>query len=131
MFSVGSLTFVNFVAFPQDSRVYAGYFAMFSWIEGAQIEDNRSPSGVPSKENRLARKLRPVPGQMIKSRRLVNVVQEMILGQSIPSAEVPRCDPLLRGFPFFDFFREIFHNQISTSCRPLRGGKEGSACRAM
>jgi hypothetical protein len=35
------------------------------------------------------------------------------------------------GFFYFVFLRDGFHTSVGTHTRPLRGGKEGSVCRAM
>ena len=82
-------------------------------------------------ENRLARMLRLQPGEMLNPFNLVNLGQPMMSGQPAKTAQMPRGDVLPRGFPFFYSLREFFHRQVGTPSRPLRGGKEGPACRVM
>jgi hypothetical protein len=82
-------------------------------------------------ENRMARMLRLDPGEMINPFCLVSFGRRMMVGLLTRTAQAPRGDVSPRGFLFFDFFREIFHTEVETLSRPLRGGKEGPACRVM
>ena len=83
------------------------------------------------RENGMARMLRLVPGKMINPFCLVSFGRRMMVGLLTRTAQAPRGDVSPRGFLFFDFFREIFHTEVETLSRPLRGGKEGPACRVM
>ena len=127
----GSLGFVNFVASLFFFRVYAGFSPMNRRKGDRFLSRERGQKKAPPGGNRLAQILRPAPGQMTEIFRLVVLDDGMIVGQPIRSAVAPRSRARLRGFPFFEFLREFFHKQLGTSSRPLRGGKEGSACRAM
>jgi hypothetical protein len=52
--------------------------------------------------------LRLMPGEMTEKICLATY-DTLRMGQLLPAAVTP-CGPThLRGFPFFDFFREIFH----------------------
>ena len=82
-------------------------------------------------ENRLARMLRLRTGEMMNPFYLTSFGEPMMMGLPTKTAQVPRGDVSPRGFLFIDFFREIFHTAVGTLSRPLRGGKEGSVCRAM
>ena len=107
----------------------------FSRHQAQEYRNRKRDFGGPPEgldmENRLARMLRPQPGQMSNPFSLVNLGQPMMSGQPATTAQIPRGDVLPRGFPFFYSLREFFHRQVGTPSRPLRGGKEGPACRVM
>ena len=45
--------------------------------------------------------------------------------------DIPRDSFVVPSFFCFVFLCENFHSLVGTQSRPLRGGKEGSVCRAM
>ena len=128
---VQSLFFVNFFAVFRNRFVCRGFPGVFRPTWMAETKKNQGLKGALSMQNRLARMLRLKPGQMIDPFCLVEHAKPIMMSQPTPTADMPRGDELPRGFLFFDFFREIFHRWVCTPSRPLRGGKEGPACRAM
>ena len=126
-----SLEFVNFFAVPENRRVFNAFPVLKRPLKGTETETERSLQAAPFMENRLARKLLPATNVMHECLCLVGSMNPEPMPWPRQLAETPRGAQRPRGFLFFDFLREIFHRNMGTPSRPLRGGKEGSACRAM
>ena len=131
MFSAGSVNFVKFIAISEKCWIFKPFSATVRHFQDLETEIWGSFRAGPTLENRLARMLRLAASAMYDSCCLAGSMNPMILAWPDQLAETPRGAYCTRGFLLFDFLREIFHRRVCTPSRPLRGGKEGSACRAM
>jgi redox-sensing transcriptional repressor len=104
-----SLICVNFFAILRNRFDSAGFSGIGAPTGEARTETSQGLQVALPMRNRLARMLRPQPGQMIDPICLVKFDEPMMMGHPRRSDETPRGDVVPRGFPFFDFFREIFH----------------------
>ena len=103
-----SLYFVNFFAVPLNCLSPSGFSGIFHPTSEVGTRTGQGLQVALEMKNGLARMLRLTPGEMTEKICLATY-DTILMGQPVSAAETPRGPSHPRGFPFFDFFREIFH----------------------
>jgi hypothetical protein len=103
-----SLYFVNFFAVPLNCLYPSGFSGIFHPTSEVGTRTGQGLQVALKMRNGLARMLRLMPGEMTEKICLATY-DTIWMGQPVSAAETPRGPSHPRGFPFFDFFREIFH----------------------
>jgi len=103
-----SLYFVNFFAVPLNCLYRSGFSGIFHPTPEVGTRTGQGLRVALEMRNGLARMLRLMPGEMTEKICLATY-DTIWMGQLLEAAATPRGPTHPRGFPFFDFFREIFH----------------------
>ena len=127
----GRMFFVKKFASPEKACKTATSRVGLREIEVAESVNREGRKPVSPTGSRLARMLRPQADTMH-----ADFSSMMVWGQTMTApprhpVDIPREWSDFPGFFCFVFLCENFHKSVGTHSRPLRGGKEGSVCRAM
>jgi hypothetical protein len=107
-FGPSSLCFVNFFAVPLNCLNHNAFSRILPPTSKVGTRTGQGLQGALDMRNGLARMLRLMPGEMIEKICLATY-DTLRMGQPVSAAATPRGLSHPLGFPFFDFFREIFH----------------------
>jgi hypothetical protein len=126
-----SLISVKNIAIAENPLFSGAFFPGSGRSANDRVEEGGGPKAPSLKDWGLARMLLPQPVTMKANSFSMMLSGEVVTTPSRGPVAISRGTSLAPSFFCFGFLRDSFHKSVGTHSRPLRGGKEGSVCRAM